>query len=272
MTGFRPALDISGYNRPREVERYDMPERAGDGPLEASSCVTLVVVPEVIWDVNGYYRALGFAPPFLGITRKDLRLAFHDLRGEESVYLTSILRLLLNAEERRAYDCAPFGERHMDSLQQKLLLEQVKRQAARESPSTDTRATQHEIFKRMGLEAPEASPDEQYPDGEDNEASMVHTEPLPLDQPWRWGYYRWGTGRADVSRLDQWQKLLVSQLVPLEVMIKFGVGFIGRGRTDSRFVVARTYGVHTVYLREDLEPDEEMAIAAAKALRSDLTE
>lgn len=271
MSPFRASLDLSSYENPRaEVERYDLPERAGTGPLEASSCVELIRLPEVIHDVNGYYRALGFTAPYTGITRKALRLAFHECGGPDDPYLMAVLQILLDPKERFAYDCAPLGERHMDSLQKKLLLEDVKRRAARRNPSNDTRATQREILEEMGFDEvdPEAEhyPKEQYPSGEDD----GYDEHLLIDHPWRWSYYRWGTGRAEIARLGRWQELLVSALAALEVRTKFGVGFIGYRRTHSRFVVERTYGVRTVYLREDLEPDEEMAAAAAASLVTDL--
>lgn len=273
MSGFRAPLDLSSYQEPpQEIERYDLPQRAGTGPLEASSCVALVRLPGVIWDVNGYYRALGFAPPFTDITRKTLRLAFHERSGGDDPYLTAVLQLLLDAEERHAYECAPFGEKFMDSLQKKLLLEEVKRQASLKTPSNDTRATQREILEEMGFEDAELRdehyPKEQYPSGEEED----YAEHLLIDHFWRWSYYRWGTGRADSAKLGRWQELLVSQLAALEVRTTFCVGFIGYRRTHSRFVVERTYGVRTVYLREDLEPDEEMASAAAASLLSDLIE
>lgn len=273
MSPFRASLDLSTYSQEkagREAERYDLPERAGQGPLEASSCVALIRLPMVIHDVNGYYRALGFIAPYAGITRKTLRLAFHECGGADDPYLIAVLQLLLDADERFAYDCAPVGEKHMDSLQKKLLLEEVKRKAARRNPSEDTRATQQEILEEMGFEEmdPESGhyPKEQYPSGEDD----VYAEHLLIDHPWRWSYYRWGTGRAETAKLARWQELLVSALAALEVRTKFCVGFIGYRRTHSRFVVERTYGVRTVYLREDLEPDEEMAAAAADSLLTDL--
>ena len=273
MSGFRAALDLSTYSEEKarqEGERYDLPERAGNGPLEASSCVELVRLPVEIHDVNGYYRALDFSPPYTGITRKALRLAFHECGGADDPYLTAVLQLLLDPDERFAYECAPPGEKHQDSLQKKLLLEEVKRKAALRNPSTDTRATQREILEEMGFEEDDLEaghyPKGQYPSGQ----GEVYDEPPLIDHPWRWSYYRWGTGRADSERLGQWQELLVSALAALEVRTKFGVGFIGYRRTHSRFVVERTYGVRTVYLREDLEPDEEMAAAAAASLQADL--
>lgn len=264
----------SGEVARRLGEPFDVPKRSGEGPLEASSDTRLLVLA-VIWDVNGYYRALGLQWPFLGISRKDLGRAYRRMNGESSVYLTKVFKLLLNDEQRAEYDRAPLGEVHMDAIQMNAILDEVRRTAARTNPSEDTRATQRELLDEMGYAISEEDlcsgshyPKVDYPNGEGD----GHTEYLPIDQLWRWGYYRWGTSRADISRLGRWQELLVSQLAALEVRTKICVGFIGRGRTDSRFVVARTYGVRTVYLREDLEPDEEMASAAVAALLMDLTE
>lgn len=282
MTGFRPALDISdltspaiesglrGGMTPAAKDWYNQPRRAGPGPLVASSCTTLARSPELIFDVNGYYRAFGFIPPFADITRKALRLAYHELHGEESVWLTAVLRLLLDPEKRRAYDCAPFGERHFDEIEQARIMAETKRRAARHTRGPDTLATLKDLLDQQGLSLDEDSPNEHYQEGEDTAAAIMHTGALPLDeQPWEWGYYRWSTSRADTARLARWQQMLVRQLAAQEVSIRFCVGFIGRSRTDSRFVVARTYGVRTVYLREDVEPEQDMATLAVDALLSD---
>lgn len=265
-------LDVSGFLVPESPERYDTPLRGGEGPLEASSCVALALTRQVIWDVNGYYRALGFEWPFTGITKKALRLAYHEAEGEKSVYLTRVFKLLLNESERWKYDNAQLGKPHMDQIQIDALMDQVKRMAAATKPSNDTRATQREILKEMGWNLPNPDdphyPNGQYPDGQD----PCKDEDLLIETFWRWGYYRWGTGCTEITRLGRWQEMLVSQLAALEVTTKVCVGYIGRGRTDSRFVVARTYGVRTVYLREDMTPDWEMAATAAEALAADLIE
>jgi hypothetical protein len=275
---YRPALDLSGFATsaaasPDQEDWFNRPLRSGppSAPLECTSSQTLTVLGEVIFDVNGYYRAFGFEFPYTDVTRKALRLAYHDLRGEESVWLTAVLRQLLDPAKKRAYDCAPYGERHLDEVEQARVISEVKREAARKSRGQGVRATMDDLLAKMGLAPEPENSNGQSPEGEDNEPPIVHTEDLPLDHhmPWSWGYYRWNTGRSNTDRLGQWQEMLVSQLAAQEVSIKFCVGFIGRGRTDSRFVVARTYGVRTVYLREDLEPDREMAAAAVASLLAD---
>lgn len=273
MSGLGPPLDLSGYQygpsaAPQAVVEpgwYDRPRRAGSGPLEASSCTVLAIVPMVVFDVNGYYRALGFSFPYTGITRRTLREHYAAARGPDDPYLTEVFQLLLDEDVRRAYDRAPLGEAHLDRVQKRLLEERIKREALRRNPSFDTRATQHEIMREMGLEPDDDSSSNHYPEGDDKEPDLVHDEDLD-QQPWLWGYYRWSSGCPDTGRLARWQSMIVSQLAAQEVSIRFCVGFCGRSRTDSRFVVHRTYGMSTAYLREDHEPDQDMAAAAAAAL------
>lgn len=273
MSGFSAPLDLSGYQygpsaAPQaavEPGWYDRPRRAGYGPVDATSCTTMVRLPEVVFDVNGYYRALGFRFPYTGVTRRTLREAYRVAGGPDDAYLTAVFQLLLGNDQRAAYDRAPFGQRHLDELQIRLIDEQVKREAARRAPSLDTRAAQHEILREMGLPVPEEVPGNHYPEGDDKDPDLVHDE--DLDQlPWLWGYYLWSSGCPDTGRLARWQSMIVSQLTAQEVSMRFAVGFCGRSRTDSRFVVHRTYGTSTVYLREDHEPDQDMAAAAVAAL------
>lgn len=275
MAGFSAPLDLSGLQygpsaprvQPPEAGWYDRPRKAGDGPVEASSCTGMVRLPEVVFDVNGYYRALGFRFPFSrdGITRRSLRERYAAAGGPDDPYLTQVFQLLLDPAERAAYDRAPFGERHLDRIQVRLLDEQVKRQAARRNPGPDTRATQSEILREMGLEPESGSTADYYPGGDDKEEDLVHDEALDR-KPWPWGYYRWSSGCPDTGRLELLQSMLVAELASRQVSMRFAVGYCGRSRTDSRFVVHRTYGADTVYLREDREPDEELAAAAADAL------
>jgi hypothetical protein len=280
MSPYRPPLDTSTYQGlvpdvadPGLAEGfYDRPQRAGIGPLECSTNTALAISPQVIFDVNGYYRAFGFAFPYTNITRKALRLAYHELRGEESVWLTAVFRMLLDPAKRGEYDRAPFGRRWLDEVEIALVLEEAKREAARRDPSPSNLVTYADLLKLRGLVleddlAVPPAPDQvenYYPDGEDNEPLFGHTE-----DPWLWGYYRWSTGRADTDRLGRWQQMLITEFAAQEVKVKFCVGYIGRSRTDSRFVVARTYGVRAIYLREDLEPDREMAVNAVSSTLSD---
>lgn len=283
MTGFRAALDLTSYLSPDSLfgpeleDVYDRPQRVGTRPVACSSCTTMVVVPEVIHDVNGYYRALGFDAPYRDITRRALLRAYQERDGQTDEWLTRVFALLLDPAERRCYDCAPLGRRHLDRIEVSRILDREKRVALARARGDAERARRilDERLDAQSLRRRDAEDDSttgQYPGGQDNGSRVVHTGPLPDEpEPWSWGYYRWGTGRADIYRLGLWQALLVSALTAQEVTIKFCVGYIGRGRTDSRFVVGRHHGAPVVYLREDLFPDAEMACAAAFAVIRDHT-
>lgn len=273
MAGWSAPLDLSGLQygpsavraEPQTAGWYDRPRKAGDGPVEASSCTGMARLPEVVFDVNGYYRALGFRFPFEGITRRSLREHYAACGGPDDPYLTQVFQLLLDPAERAAYDRAPFGETHLDRIQLRLIEERVKRQAARRNPGPGVRATQDEILRKMGLEPNGDEEVNHYPGADDKLSDPGQDEALD-QQPWPWGYYRWSSGCPDTGRLERLQAMLVAELAAREVSMRFAVGYCGRSRTDSRFVVHRNYGVDTVYLREDHEPDEELAAAAADAL------
>lgn len=273
MAGFGPPLDLSGLQygpsavraQPQTAGWYDRPRKAGDRPVEASSCTVLTRLPEVVFDVNGYYRALGFRFPYEGITRAALREHYAAVGGPDDPYLTQVFQLLIDAAERAAYDRAPFGEMHLDRIQARLVEERVKRQAAIRNPGPHVRATQDEILQEMGLESNGDDTVNHYPGADDRLLDPVQDEALD-QRPWPWGYYQWSSGCPDTGRLKRLQAMLVAELAAREASVRFAVGYCGRSRTDSRFVVHRNYGVDTVYLREDHEPDGELAAAAADVL------
>jgi hypothetical protein len=98
---------------PRRVELFapDEPYLVGDGPSECSSCVELERYPPVCFDVNGYYALFGVDPR---CSREDLRRAYQQLNGQESTYLTAVLKTLLDPDRRRIYDRTPFGHLYID--------------------------------------------------------------------------------------------------------------------------------------------------------------
>lgn len=84
----------------------DAPRLLGDGPAQFSTSLALDLTPRVIWDTNGFYRALGLRPD---ASRADIRRAYIDHEGWRSVRLTKIVKLLLDRTLRRAYDRTPLG-------------------------------------------------------------------------------------------------------------------------------------------------------------------
>lgn len=253
--------------------RFGVPRRVGLGPLEASTSVALAVTPVVVWDVNGYYRALGFSPPFRGITKKALREAYQAAGGPSDAWLTAVFRMLIDPVKRHAYDCAPVGEKYLDEVEIQRVTDQAKREAmSRTRTVADCDALLRELLDKAGLVFPPApgpadptSPNEHYPEGEDKGQPIMHTGALPAH--WRWSYYVWDSARADVTTLAAWQELLIHAFAAQEVTTRFSVGFAGRGRIDDVFVVQRTYGVLAIYLREDVPPSLILAHAAVSQAR-----
>lgn len=291
---FRPPLDVSGYidalgdsralggrikppppelvaqQQERQRQWDNTPHKVGYGPAYASSCTTLAVSPEIIWDVNGYYRMLGFSAPYKGITKADLRLAYHAQGGEDSVMLTRVFQLLIDSEKRHAYNCAPFGEQFLDEVQQQLLKDEAYREAARRSRDEGHTVSKDQVLDDWGLVfIPDEDP------GAEDVGAIGHdlVDPFEDDfQLWAWGYYQWGSHCTATARLAQWQGFLAAELSRQGVHMRFAVGFSGRRRTDSEWVTA-VIGPHLAFfIREDVEPTDGHAAAAVASVLAEHTD
>lgn len=78
----------------------------GDRPIEVgqvwwSTSRALAPIANVVWDVNGYYRALAVAPT---AGRAELGRAYREHGGSSDPWLTYAVGVLLNPDSRRAYD------------------------------------------------------------------------------------------------------------------------------------------------------------------------
>lgn len=291
MGGFREPLDIGdyvdrlggggaralGYHRKVDygtpkVERqeytpYDpeAPYLRGHGPVECSTSTELAIFPEVIWDVNGYYRELGFQFPYRGITRKELRLAGLAISSESSVRLTFVLQQLLDANVRYEYDRMPLGEPYMDGwIEQELRLE-AKREAGRRSAASGEEISHDEVMDEWGMVT--------LTDEEKAEVERERQRDREMSAPtgrfsWPWAFYLWKSNKYAPGLLGEWQTLLVSEFSRRGASgIKICVGFLGKqphpwvtGEVGQRLVI---------FLNEDEEPTPELA---AKAVASVLAE
>lgn len=236
------------------------PVRFGMGPDTVSTCTALAVVPEIIWDVNGYYRELGVPT---NATRKELRLAFQRLDGHSSDRLTYIMGQLLNAETRREYDCTPLGQPYMDRYVQDGFKRAAKREADRRNAQGD-KITAREVLDEMGLKIE----DEESPDPVDNEEQVGQhgaEEPAGYVDPWEYSYYLWRSISPEEDRLQQWQELLHREAVASRVVIQFAVGY--RGGSDVPDWSVTTVGdAHVAFLNERVKPTRAHALAALSQL------
>lgn len=242
------------------------PVLMGLGPAECSSCRALSVLPDVIWDVNGYYRQLGVHPR---ATRRELRVAYQARDGQNSTRLTYIMGQLLNPKTRFAYDCTPLGEVFtdayvLDAINRKIKDEMSVRMArlAEEGvdiDSLDQRTLHDDVAHDLGFEVEWDTPDEVIDEG-------VQRGQDDTDSPakFEFSYYLWGTrsrGDGSLDRLAQWQHHLIGALAREGISIRFAVGLHGR---PHRWVEAQI-GYRTVFLlNEAEEPTPEMAADVAR--------
>ena len=247
----------------------------GSGPAECSSSMALSVLPAVIWDVNGYYRDLGVRPT---ATRKDLRLAYHDRRGEESVRLTYVIKQLLNRETRREYDLSPLGEPFLDDYVRAELARIVKakqqqvtdliRNAGFEVTDEMAESIERDIAAEMGYMPAEEDESDTPDEVIDASSKLGKDDPHPAK--FEYSHYVWGVrpsaDPATTARLSEWQQHLVSALSRKGISIKFAVGLHGKAH---RWVQA-TVGYRTVFLLSASEqPTEELAADVADAVQYD---
>jgi hypothetical protein len=71
------------------VQDEDFIYRATWGPVDISTETALEPAWDLVWDVNGYYRALGVVWPYKA-SRKALRLAYQERGGPDDEYLSCI--------------------------------------------------------------------------------------------------------------------------------------------------------------------------------------
>lgn len=227
--------------------------------VEASTDTDLAISPPVIWDANRYYRSLGFAWPFRGITVKQLRLAYMDRDGQSSEFLTYVLKMLRNPEIRRAYDLTPFGRQFLDRYVQDMLKRQAIEAARKfnEMRGFGPERTAQDVLNEWGFGVdPEGS-------SEQPDVPKVSVPDATVKTPWMYSYYLWRSDCDDTERLARWQELLRAEFVRSGMKLRFAVGFMGRNA--RRWVTGEVEGRLVVYLHEDVDPTEEMAVAAVAA-------
>jgi hypothetical protein len=268
----------TGYVQPTIVNQ-DSPMLSHRGPVEFTTCTDLVVLPEVIWDVNFYYRDLGVDPR---ATRQELKRAYLDGDGPSSGRKTYCLKQLLDPRIRYAYDRAPLGVRLIDDY----VFAEAKRQAINEvarrrrvRPDQDDAEVLEEM-QRRGIprqaistqaeyldDTPEAVVDD-GPDGVQDEASAREPEVVaPRVYPWQYAYYLWRSNCRDTERLREWQELLVTAFKTKGVTLRLAVGFHGR-TPHPWFTYVVGYRL-VVFLHESETPTAEAARAVADRVVQD---
>lgn len=244
--GLKPAGSKEAYIPQEEREEV---YRASWGESDMSTSVTIKPVPVVIWDVNNYYRDLGFSWPFRP-TRRELRLAYQALNGQDSERLTYCFKQLLQPAIRAAYDRTPLGSRYDD----KYVKEENKRKLgpiAKEVSEEEGRlVTVDELVER------------------ENQAQRALRElpPPSKNYIWNWGYYAYKSRKYDPEILEQWQTLLVQEFASRGLAVVISIGYIGE--VDDEIVIKTHEGKTVIFLNENTHPTIELAQTAVSKYKA----
>ncbi len=241
--------------------RPDDPYKVGSGPAECSSSTELVRTPEVIWDVNGYYRSLGFEFPYTGVTRKAIRIAALALDSSSSVRLTFVVNQLLDRYVRYDYDRMPLGETYMDGWIEHELKQQAKRTAAQRSAEQGEPVDFEKILEEWGAAA---LSEEELAEIERMKAEDQQRKALAAKWGWGWSYYLWRSRKYDPEVLREWQSLLISEFSRAGARVKFCVGFLGEQPHPWVSVVVGSR--LAILLNEAEAPTTELATKAVAAV------
>lgn len=272
-SGGTPSLDRA----PPEPVLYPSPHRDGGGPLMCSTSLALEPWPSVVWDVNGYYHALGVGHK---ATRKQLKAAYQRLNGPNDVYLTYVLKQLLNPEVRRKYDAAPFGSRYLDKYVEEELKQRAQALAKRHA--RDPR----DILEEWGFEV-EREEDEPV-HGHFSETPSEGGDPLDIPQevredgttpdeepepsPWPYSYYLWNLRHRHWSLdfsgvMRSWQAAVAAECHRQGVTAAFAVGLTSEGGNGARFLTMSVAGSTVVFIVADHADDiDDIAPHAARRL------
>lgn len=208
--------------------------------VEFSTSIDLMLWPSIVWDVNGYYSALGIRPD---ATRAEIAAAYMALGGEASDRLTYIVSQLLNSEIRRDYDQMPMGSTFWDRFEEEAerarLMERIQRHL--ESITDDYERDDflmevEDVLERVAQDYRSSPLDEDEGEGYNSPS---------------WGYYLWCTSRRDAHAIQIWMRALAQAHRGAS---RLSVGLMHHSMQDPFMI--KTIGYRTVvFLRETESPD-----------------
>lgn len=98
--------DLTTLLQKAAKQATSQPRLVGHGEPEFSTCLAVDVHPRIVWDTNGFYRALNVP---VDASRRQLAAAYLSGDGHSSIRLTHIIKTLLHPVLRSRYDCTPIG-------------------------------------------------------------------------------------------------------------------------------------------------------------------
>lgn len=283
MAGFRPDLDLTeiiedyeawfdGVGRVEQKVGYVPPPmnferpitadttRVDYGPITFSTCTDLAISPEIIWDANHYYRALGADPR---ATRKDLRLAFHEANGDASEMLMYFLQQLLDPDIRHAYDMTPLGQVFMDKYVQKAIKDKAMQEAIRRARESNEAPDAEAVMDEMGFKLVR----DEEPDEAGHASDVSGSRHTAVDDEWRWSYFLHKVRCYETERLSQWQQMLVTALSEAGAKIQIAVGYSAQGdNLPKAWTQTEEASIMVAYLGATTTPTLELARRIAREL------
>jgi hypothetical protein len=235
---------------------------------DTSTCTDLVLAPEVIWDVNGYYRDLQVPFPHRPVTRHSLMQAHRAAAGLDDRRKTYVLKQLLDEVTRGEYNSMPLGQPYIDDewneyFDRKAQIEALRRVAAGEIELDEAqdRSVTDEIKREWGLSL----------QGDEPPSTSPRTAP-PSTVRLTWSYYLWRCSYASTidcaTRLDTWRTLLVDEFRDRAMHLRFRVGIMGK--QPHPWLRVEQDGHLILFLNKDQEPTKEYAAQAAKMTQREL--
>lgn len=259
-----PALDRSSLNSHTGVqEDPSRPVLHGQGPVEASTCTGLQVTPTAIWDVNGYYRRLGFGWPFTP-TRVELRTAYGSMGASPSPEVAYSFKQLWNRWIRADYDRAPLGEPYFDDLVSESLKREARVEAGRRWARDGVEVDPRKVLEDWGLTLPEESGDQSSPAEPRDKPDRPSVTP-EAEEFWPWAFYLWRSTKTSTGHLARWQEMLISRFAFMGMQEKFSVGYFGK--QPHSWVSVKVGRRRVILLNEHAEPTIEMARQAVEFVR-----
>jgi hypothetical protein len=220
-------------------------------PTEVSTSRELMPMagPVYIWDVNGYYRAIGVPWPFRA-SKARLREAYRDSGGPDDEFATYAFKRLLDPGFRKRYDARPFGQPMDDKYRWAALKRQAAQWAAAETvkqhrPVSSGEFVPPDIRAKMDADLRREREGDVAPPAESVETG------------WGFGYFIWDAFHRDEAVLSQWQRMLLEACWERGVRGRFAVGVMGG--QPCRAARTRYDGQDVAFLDEDQEPTAELA-------------
>lgn len=262
---------------------YKTPGLLHYGAVSRSTSQVLEAWPSVVWDVNGYYHALGVG---FRATRKQLLRAYHAQSGQHDEYLTYVFSQLLSPVIRRIYDAQPLGATFLDQYVE-MALKRRALQAARRRQAAGEAITPKEVLDEWGFVIPEKDPSrpekDHFSQREEGEGPSEEQVDIPKEsredtpetptEDWPYNYYGWRLSTIrdhaeDLRSMQAWQEAIAAECHRRGVVVRFAVGLIGHSRLGRIMTLSVASDTVVFISTEHVGSIDELAVQAVQRLQN----